>query len=271
MQSQLVQKKIKLALKDYLRKQKYTYSDVAQVWKCSIPTVKRQLGTEELAFGRLLEILEWLGLTLAEIEKMAESDRLEAPRFSQKQIEFLAKDQKALEFLLKLYAELTPEQIAKKYQIPAREMEKILILLEKHDLIRVSGGGVVRAALNPLPKFEGELAKVTFRRQVDQFAEYQKRRMLDIIQRRERGIFSDKGTNSWGLYDVSTETFDIYAKKFAQLLNEFGEAAKLDTRLRKKTELQKAVLNYTMILNENTEPSLKLVEGIFESALHDHS
>ena len=92
MDASLAQNKIKAALKQVLKKQNHTYADLAKVWGCSVPTVKRQLGPEEMPLSRLLTALEWLDLTLSDLHKIAESEELEAPKYTQRQNEFLAKN-----------------------------------------------------------------------------------------------------------------------------------------------------------------------------------
>ena len=144
MDSNLAQAKIKTALKQALKKNNHKYSDVAKVWKCSLPTVKRQLGNEELPVSRLLELLDWLNLSLSELQALADSDSLSKPQFTPKQIEFLAKNLREFAFLNKLYEDMSPQQIAKKYKIETSTLDKILRQLEKYDLVRVGAGGQIR-------------------------------------------------------------------------------------------------------------------------------
>lgn len=267
MESNLAQQKIKSALKEYLRQQNYTYSDVAEVWKCSIPTVKRQLGAEELPLSRLLELLDWLNLSLAQLEKMAETEGHELPRWTQKQNEFLAKNPRELGFLMKLYEGVTPAQIAKKYQMQPSAVDKILLNLEKYDLIRVGSGGRVKPAHERLPRFDGALGKATLHQQIDQMARFQKHRMTQFLALRDRGIQTSKGGMSWSVKETSEETYNRFHEKFSQLFEEFDAVIKLEKHTRKPGELKKAVVHYSMILNELDEPSLDWVENLFANVL----
>jgi hypothetical protein len=44
--------KIKAVIKDLLKKKNITYEDLAEQLECSVPTIKRILGPEELTLNR---------------------------------------------------------------------------------------------------------------------------------------------------------------------------------------------------------------------------
>lgn len=105
---------IKAVIKKLLKLKKLTYEEVETDLECSVPTVKRILGAEELTLTRLLQFCELLEV-------------------------FLAKNQAHFAYLLKLYAGQSPKQIAEKYGLTARSTDNYLIALEKHELSRVTG------------------------------------------------------------------------------------------------------------------------------------
>ncbi len=174
MDAGLTQNKIKTALKQLLKKQNHTYADLAKVWDCSLPTVKRQLGAEEMPLSRLLTALEWLDLSLTDLHKLAISEDLTAVKFTLRQNEFLAKNPREFSFFMKLYEGLTPTQIAQKYKLAPTVLEKILIQLEKFDLIRVGSGGRVKPFSDRVPSVDGLLAQAHMRRIIDRMAQFQK-------------------------------------------------------------------------------------------------
>lgn len=263
MDANLAQQKIKTALKQVLKRNNHQYSDVAKLWNCSIPTVKRQLGTEELPVSRLLALLEWLDLSLTDLHKLAESDTLSNPRFTAKQTEFLAKNLRAFGVLMKIYESMTPAQIAKKYKIEALDMDKLMIQLEKHDLIRVAPAGRVKPFYPVLPSIDGALARVTVSRQIDCMAAYSKRKIELRLAQVERGEKVPKGQYSWTIASMSEKTYEEFLTTFNRLNNDYAERAKLEEKTLKKSELRKSVISFSAQLEEEDSPYLQMVEEIF--------
>jgi len=140
-------------------------------WDCSEPTVKRQLGSEELSLTRLLTLLDWLSLSLAELHKMAESGSTDEARYTAKQNEYLAKNPKAFAFLMKMF-EVSPKEIGEKYGLSPQERDRILIQLEKYDLIRPGVRGQMRPAYQRPPMLDGRLGAVHTRDFIDRFGSY---------------------------------------------------------------------------------------------------
>lgn len=267
MDAQLAQNKIKLALKQLLKKQNHTYADVAKVWACSLPTVKRQLGPEELPLSRLLILLEWLNLSLTDLQKLAESDSLEAPKFTAKQSDYLAKNPREFSFLMKLYEELTPDQIAKKYKLTAATLAKILLQLEKHDLIRVGAGGKVKPVYEQTPGVDGPLAQVHMRRIIDRGAQFQKNYISEMLDKKARGLETGKGSLIWHCGNLTPKSYEHYAKKFQELMNEVTELSKIEDKSFKVTEMKTAVFNSSFFFCEREDRNLRLVTEYFDEGL----
>jgi len=265
--SELAQKKIKAAIKQLLKKQNRTYSDLAKVWSCSVPTVKRQLGQEELPLSRLLTLLEWLGLTLSDLHKLADSENVMSPKYTVRQNEFLAKNPREFSFLMKLYEELTPEQIAQKYKLSALTLEKILIQLEKHDLIRVGAGGRVKPFYAKMPSVDGLLGEVHLQRIIDRMATFQKSRIADLLSMHARGLEVPKGGLTWNVSDISEKTYGQFVPKFHQLMEDLVAAAKLEEKSMKKSELKVAVVGFGLFLCEKNDPNLYLAKEIMDDGL----
>lgn len=267
MDAGLTQNKIKTALKALLKKQSHTYADLAKVWDCSVPTVKRQLGPEELPLSRLLTTLEWLNISLTDLHKLAESEDLAAPKYTAKQNEFLAKNPREFSFLMKLYEEMTPAQIAQKYKLSPAVLEKILIQLEKYDLIRVGAGGKVKPYWARMPGVDGMLAQAHLRRIIDRMAQFQKNRITESLSMQARGLEVSKGGLSFNSGTISEKTYLQFLPKFHQLMDDFAAASKLEGKSLKKSQLKTAVINVGMFLCDTSDPNLKLATDIMDDGL----
>lgn len=271
MDSTLTQRKIKAAIKQILKKQNHTYADLAKVWSCSVATVKRQLGQEELPLSRLLMLLEWLDLTLGDLHKLSNNENVMSPRYTVRQNEFLAKNPREFSFLMKLYQELTPQQIAQKYKLSASTLEKILIQLEKHDLIRVGASGRIKPFYAKMPSVDGPLAQMHMRRIIDRMAAFQKSRIEDLISMHARGLEIPKGGLSWNVSDISETTYSQFVPKFHQLMEDLVAASKLEEKSMKKSELKIAVVGFGLFLCEKDDPNLHLAKEIMDDGLRSGS
>jgi hypothetical protein len=271
MDTNLAQTKMKTALKQLLKKREHTYSDVAKVWGCSLPTVKRQLGNEELPLSRLLSLLEWLDLSLGDLEKMATADSLMRPGFTARQTEFLAKNMREYVFLMKLYDDLTPQQIAKKFKLTSAAIDKILIQLEKYDLIRVGAAGKIKPFYPRMPNIDGALALATIRRQIDCMGQYSKTRIEETISQRQRGLNLNRppGQYSWSIADVSEKTYRDFLKRIQPVLEDLEKQSKFESNLLKSTDLKKAVISFGAQLEEQDSPHLNIVTEIFDEYLRE--
>ncbi len=267
MDAKLAQQKIKTALKQCLKKSNHSYADVAKVWGCSVPTVKRQLGAEELPTSRLLEILEWLSLSLSDLQKLVDSEDLFLPRYTLKQNQFLAKNSREFSFLMKLYDGLEPKDIAKKYSLSSSVVDKVLIQLEKHDLIRVGAGGKIKPVYEKVPGVDGELAQVHMQRLIDRLALFLKRQIGEKLDKQARGIKIPKGGVNNHVIEVSEKTYNDFAVKARQLLADFEATAKLEQKMIEKKSLKTAFVGVDFFLCERDDPSLSIMTDIFDFGL----
>lgn len=240
---------------------------MAELWSCSLPTVKRQLGVEELPVSRLLTLLDWLGVTLGELEKLAESSDLDQPKFTSKQIEYLAKHLRSFSFLIKLYEGMTPQQITKKYGLDPAVTDKILIQLERVDLIRVGTTGKVRPVYPDLPPLDGALALATMRKQIDRMGEYMKAKIADTVAQRQRGVELPPGQYSWSIGEVTEASYREFLERVKRLLTDFADQCKLDEMSKEKKLLKKAVISFGAQLEEAQSPHLQLITEVFTDEL----
>lgn len=256
MAAELTQKKIKRALKHILKRQNYTYADVAKVWECSLPTVKRQLGAEELPLSRLLILLEWLNLSLGDLYKLSDSEDLDRLRYTDRQNQFLADNPREFSFLMKLYGGLSPEQIGKKYKLSTQVVEKILIRLEKYDLIRVGRGGEVKPFYSKVPVLEGALAKAHAHRVIERAAYFHKHKISEKLSIKSNQGVSSHGSLHWLCEEVSEKSYQEYSSRLGQLMSDLLATSKIESKSLKKSNLKIAVVNLGMFLCEQNDPNL---------------
>lgn len=155
--------KIKSVIKHLLRQKNITYETVADTMECSVPTVTRFLGAEELSLSRLLKLCDIVGIDLADLQRMMKTEEPKEERFTAEQEQFLVKNKNFLAYLIRLYAEETPKQIAEKNKLTQRSTDKYLLGLERQELIKVSAKQKVKPAFKSLPSFgRGPLGKAYY-------------------------------------------------------------------------------------------------------------
>jgi DNA-binding MarR family transcriptional regulator len=166
-------KKIKDALKDLLKTRGLTYQDLATDLECSLPTVKRILGPEELTLTRLLQLCEILEIDLADLEALTTEANDREEKFSPTQDQFLAKNPHMFAYLMKLFGGESPKKIAEQHGLTPRSTDKYLIALEKQGLIRVSARQKVKPAFRRIPTLgRGPLAKAFFESMIRAAAQF---------------------------------------------------------------------------------------------------
>jgi hypothetical protein len=265
--AQMNMDKIKAALKRMLRQKEMSYKDVAALWDCSEPTVKRLLGPEELPLSRLLSLLDFLGLSLKELHVLMGMEDLDEAKWTVKQNEFLAKNPKLFAFIMKLYESgATHHSIAKKYKIPPVELERILIQLEKYDLIRVGPKGDIKPFHARVPGLDGRLASVHTDRWLDRLHRFFKTTIGESTARQLRGLERDIGRMNFIITEMSQKTHDEYREKFERLFRDMESAAKIDESL-PKSELKVSVNIVGMFLNRERSRELVQLEDVFAEEL----
>lgn len=157
--------KIKMVLKEQLKKRKVTYEVLAQDLGVSVPTIKRWLGDGDLGLNELSQLAEFLNMSMLDIHLLA--DKLENKSgfsFTKEQDEFLAQNTSYYAFLMRLHEGMTPEQIATKYNLTKLSLDKYLLKLEQLNLITVSGKQKVRPVFERGPSLGiGMLSKAYYK------------------------------------------------------------------------------------------------------------
>jgi transcriptional regulator with XRE-family HTH domain len=259
--------KIKQVLKTLLKKRGLTYEAVAEQLECSVPTVKRFLGAEELTLSRLLEICEIVNIDFAELHELTKEAPSGEEHFTPEQEAFLAKNPAYLGYLMKLFSGETPKQIAVKYGLSMRSTDKYLIGLEKNELIHVTGKQKVKPAFKSVPRFgEGPLGQLHFQSVIANSARFFTEVAKDGIDLKRRGLPADERPHAlWGIHatKVTRPTFDRYVAETERARLDFDRQADFEEKTKPPEELMTMVVlgGHTILKNES--PHLQILENMF--------
>jgi len=258
--------KLKAAIKQQLRLKKATYQDLAAHLSCSVPTVKRILGSEEITLNRTLQILEFLDLTLSELELLASQGKEERPRFTPEQETFLVKNPNYFAFLLALHNGKTPKKIADEFQLNQKSLDKYLLGLERAGLIRVTGRSQVKPAYKQLPALgKGALAKAYYASVIRTGAEFFIRIVQDSLFAAP-GRDEPKGPAKFFTVQtvkVSAESYQRYTHEQRKAEEEFIRLSQYEEKTRPEGELQTAVTLQAAALVPSAYPPLNDLENVF--------
>jgi predicted transcriptional regulator len=251
---------IKNIIKELLKKNKSTYADLAEHLECSEPTVKRILGSEEMTLTRLLQICDFLKMSLSDIEALMKQDTQEKAELSEKQQNFLVQYKNHFAYLLELYQPLTPQQIAEKYKLTAKSTQKYLIHLEKFDLIKVSKNNKVRPFYAKLPPLgNGPLGMANYRALVQNTAGF----FVDFIgEQIIQNPHSEKSKKSGAGFAVQSmkvdiDTFNLYVKEFEAKLQELERVARFEEKTKDPKNLKEGLI---VLGHAAVEPGYKGLE-----------
>ncbi len=132
------------AIKRLLKSQGMTYRDVAEKLGLSEPTVKRLFSSERLTVGRLVQLANVLGYTLAELAREAISARDTLDMLTEKQERELVSDPKLLVVAVCALNQWTPQEIVSQYRITENECLKYLLRLDKLRILDLLPGNRIR-------------------------------------------------------------------------------------------------------------------------------
>lgn len=260
--------KLKEALKRQLKLKKIGYQELAEHLNCSVPTVKRILTQEELTLSRLLAILEFLNLSLGELEMLAGQGDSGEVLFTPEQEKFLAENPHFLTYMLQLYGGDTPKKIAEKYKLDARATDKYLMGLEKHGLIKVTGKLRVKPRYKQVPHLgDGPLAKKYLESIISTSAALFMKMINDDIfsleqsrrpkEQRVPKTFAFQGVKA------KPETYKRYFTEQKKAMDEFQKAATYEEKTMDESELKTAVVLFAGSLVENDYPALDSINNVF--------
>lgn len=135
---------IKMALKEIMRSKGYRYEDAARALKVSLPTMRRWMSQSDLTLSQLSDFAQWLDLDLFELLDTIRRDAGKGVEFSDAQENFFAANPKAILIFRMIAKGIAAEDIEKKLHLTKPQLQKHLVALERHDLIRLFGENRLR-------------------------------------------------------------------------------------------------------------------------------
>lgn len=252
---------IKAALKDLLKQKKMTYENVAEELECSVPTVKRILGDEELTLSRLLQFCEILDVNLTDLETMTKMTTEKTEKFTEAQEQFLAKNKGFLSYFIKLY-ESTPEQIAEKYKLNQRSTDKYLMGLEKHGLIKVNAKQKVKPAFKSIPPMgAGVLAKSYYENFIKSGADFFMQNISEGLyssaELKKRGIRKGWSMNS---VRVTEATYNTFINEQEAAFEAFAKLGSYEEKTQSQEKLKTALVLQAFTIEENDYKGFEILE-----------
>lgn len=253
--------KIKSAIKDQLMKKDITYYEVAEYLQCSLPTVNRILGPEEIGLTRIIELCELIGISFSELGALVNDETVKRETFSPDQEAFLAKNPNFFAYFMKLQSGDTPKKISEDSKLNQRSNEKYLIGLENQGLIKVSGKSRVRTIFKHLPHLgSGPLGKLYFERIITSAGRFfvdHVRSAINLNRSPESTQFTLMGTA------MTRATYLKYVEESEQLFNHYQRISALEEKVKKPADLMVAVLVRGHALVDSKSENLKLLDNTF--------
>lgn len=262
--SQALQDSLKDAIKAVLKQQKKTYDNLAEELEISVPTVKRILTKEEMSLSRLLQICDYLKISLTELEKIANHNKNTATnRFTEKQEEFLAKNPNYLTFLLMMYSDLSPEEIMKQTKIDDKSLKLYLLRLEKLDLITYHKGRYTMPfELFPNLIPYGKIHEANFNNIIESganfFKRYNRQRILAKNTERDKG-----STMGLTMLTLSRESYLEWFDKIKKLYQELQDISLVEEKMPKLKNKKTIVIMSCHGVIESDDPEVEFLQNSF--------
>jgi transcriptional regulator with XRE-family HTH domain len=261
--------KIKTVLKALLRKKRLTYQDLASALKCSVPTVTRILGPEELSLSRLLQLCEILDVDLADLQNLVSQERETPPKFTPEQEVFLAKNQGHLAYFTRLLKNETPKQIAEKFKLTQRATDKYLVALERLGLIKVSAKQKIKPVFKDMPAFGvGPLGRAFYEAFIRNAAEFFVGRVSELLfVRPSENARKSPSKFSVQVARMTPATYEAWVKEMETLSLTYGRLAAFEENTRDEKDLMSAVVINAHTLVDKDYVGLQILEDTFGAVL----
>ncbi len=253
--------KIKNLFKELLKKKNINYEEVAQHLGCSIPTVNRILGSEEITLTRILQLCELVNISFSDLAAMTKEDTTAEAKFTEEQEIFLSKNGNYFLYLLNLLKNQTPKQIASEFGLTQLSTDKYLIGLEKHGLIKVNGKNKVSPIFQTMPKLgQGPLGKTYFEKIITAGSRF----FIDHIR---NGIHKTSGASPSKVTingsKMTKLSYSKYVEEQEKLINHYIQISDYEEKIKKPDELQTVVIMSAHTQVENEDKNLVSLDNVF--------
>lgn len=256
--------KIKSVIKELLKKKNITYEDLAESLDCSIPTIKRILGPEELTLNRLLQLCEIVNIDLADLESLTADTEVKEEKFTEEQELFLAKNQNFLAYFFKLLSDKSPAEIAQAHNLNQRSTDKYLIGLEKLELIRVTGKQKVKPNFRRGPTLgNGPLAKTYFNTFLNNAANFFKEIILEGLSTPKGEKTAAPGRFVIRTFKISKAAYDTWVEQQDKAMRDLEKLGEFEEKTKEGTELRSAVVVQAHAITPHDHRALKILENSF--------
>ena len=255
---------LKDAAKTIMKKQRKSYQELAEHLGLSLVSVKRVMSKEEITLSRFLEICDWLDVSIADLEKIAQHNQAhEKIRFTEEQEKFLAKNPEYLSFLFHMFAEQTPEEIQKQFNLSNKSLNLYLIRLEKYNLIKkVSGRYKVMQKEFPSPIPYGELQGVQYKSVIDTSVSFFSRFQNEMRLRKDPE--ADKGTSTTlVILGLSRQSYLAWYEKYLALQSELSHVAAIEDKIESIKDKKTIVLFHMHALVDEKSPEIEGITNMF--------
>jgi transcriptional regulator with XRE-family HTH domain len=267
--SEFKSEKIKVVIKTLLKNQKKTFEQLAIHLSCSVPTIKRILGREDLSLSRLISICEFLDVSLAEVDALTAEIKSERFALNYEQNEFLETHPGHFSFLMSLCTGQSAEHIARKHKLSQLSVERYLIDLERIGLVRADGLDA-KILFDGVPDFVGSnLPSTYFERTIKATSEFYIEWIRRTEEKRKKGgdtnvkVPKNSGIFSTMSLELSRDSYSQWQREQAQRLEELERRSDFEKKAYPKDQLMEVIVTAASAITENDDPLLDVFKDIW--------
>lgn len=203
------------AFKRSLKSRNIIYKDLARTLKLSESSVKRIFTDKSISLERIEEICKASDISFAEVCKNAQFEETPTQyQLSKDQEKALAEEPRLLHYFLLLNDKMTPQKIEKEFEVTSYESKKILLKLDRLNLIELHPRDRVKLKNKNGSLFfrrDGAVGKALFSQTKTHYLNSEFENSEDFIR--------------FSTVSISPELLLKYKKKFEKILSEISEEA----------------------------------------------
>lgn len=207
------------ALKKFLKARGMTYAALGRRLNLSEGSIKRLFSTNSLSLRRLEQICDALEVDFYDLAKLARTQTATGTRLSIAQEAALASNHRLLVIFHLLLNEWTISEMVERYQIPKREIFRLMRRLHELRLIELGPSNVVRLLT---------VSNIEWRNDGPVRQAYQKYVVAEFFD-------SPFSTRNQVLHfdskELSASSIAVMTRRIDRLLNDFNELAEIDAPL----------------------------------------